>query len=322
MAAQSPPYAIQASSHSAELFRRALGSMINGSGIVAPGTDLKVSQNTGTDLKVQVSAGQAWIAGTLGSANGLPINRMPLVSLPGTVGVASPNFTSQGMYYGYNDAAIVGLTLAAANATYSRHDLIVATVTDAQYAGATNSFVIQVITGTPATTPVNPTTPANSIALGFVNVSAAATAVGNGDIGDLRVGCSIGLRSNDHVSGYVPTSESTTSNAYTDLATVGPSGSLFVPNSGKVRLVLSASLLPSTSDYCQMGWVASGTNTLGTSNKALIIGNAGNINPLVGVEFVITGLTSGLTTFTAKYRSGFGASANFSERRLDLEALP
>lgn len=182
MTAQQPAYVLQASSHSAELFRRATQCLLNGAGVVGAG-DLKVSQNTGTDLKCQIAAGQVFVPGTLGSSTGMPANR----NVQSAYSPTSASFTTQGVYYGFNDAAITAVSFAAANATNPRIDLVVATVQDAGYSGATNNWVTQVVTGTAAGSPSAPAIPASSMVLAEVAIAANATSVVNANITDKRV---------------------------------------------------------------------------------------------------------------------------------------
>jgi hypothetical protein len=61
------------------------------------------------------------------------------------------------------------------------------TVNDAYYTGALNNVVLQVVAGTPASSPVAPATPANSISLATVAVAAGATALTTANITDTRV---------------------------------------------------------------------------------------------------------------------------------------
>ena len=140
MATQNPPFALQNASHSAALFRQALASLkgarlpatyTNGAwpaGVVGAG-DLAVSANATPNMSVNVAAGQAWIAGSTAA--------------------------NQGLYYCFNDAP-VNLIIAAADPTNPRYDLVVATVLDAAYAGASNEWTLQVITGTAAPSPAAP----------------------------------------------------------------------------------------------------------------------------------------------------------------------
>ncbi len=84
--------------------------------------------------------------------------------------------TYQGAYFVENRGTHT-VTIAAADPSDPRWDLIVVTVLDTAVAGAgaTNEALPQVITGTPAGSPTVPATPANSIALGYAVVPASAT---------------------------------------------------------------------------------------------------------------------------------------------------
>lgn len=174
MAAQTPPYAQQNGSHTAALFRQAFASTF---GVAQPGTlgssaggvtnttDLAVTAQASPNMTVNVAGGTCWIPQT-SAANG-------------------------GLYFGLNDATVV-VTIAAANATNPRVDLICATVNDAAYSGSTNNWVIQAITGTPTAgatlTNLNGAgaLPSSSIPLGYVLVPAAATTVTSANISDVR----------------------------------------------------------------------------------------------------------------------------------------
>jgi microcystin-dependent protein len=160
MTANSPPYAIQASSHSAQLFRQAITTLIaSAGGIVNPG-DYAVAATATPSMAVTVAGGvpggQIWVPGT---------------SLTGP----------QAAYMGYNDGQVT-LTIAASNPSNPRIDVPVAQVQDAAYAGATNSFSLSVVTGTPGGSPVAPSIPASSIGLADVLVPASATSITSGNI--------------------------------------------------------------------------------------------------------------------------------------------
>jgi hypothetical protein len=157
--AQTPPTFLQASSHPAEDVRRMMHAMLGGrSGIVAAG-DMAVTQNGTPNMSVNVAGGQLVLAGTEG--------------------------TYQGVYVCENRGT-QNVAIAAADSTNARRDLIVARVRDAAYSGATNSFAIEVVTGTPAASPVDPAIPANSYVLARIAVAAGATSITNANITDGR----------------------------------------------------------------------------------------------------------------------------------------
>jgi hypothetical protein len=120
---------------------------------------LNVTAQGTPNMSVQVFAGQAVIQGTVTQ--------------------------TQGAYVCTSDSTQT-LAIAAANATNPRIDLVVVTVEDAQYSGAANDALLQVITGTPAASPAAPALPSNSIALAQVLVPASATSIVSGNITDQR----------------------------------------------------------------------------------------------------------------------------------------
>lgn len=161
MTAQNPAIFLQGyvGGHPAEDTRRQIGAgMANRPGIVGPG-DLAVTQNGTPNMSVNVAGGQAYIAGS--------------------------EATYQGLYFVEN-RGVTNLTIAAADATNARKDLIVAKVQDAQYSGATNLWSLAVVTGTPAAVPAEPAAPANSLVLAVVTVAALATSITNANITDRR----------------------------------------------------------------------------------------------------------------------------------------
>lgn len=159
MAVQSPPLYLQASNHPAEDDRRAHYGVFGLRGGIIGAGDLAVTQNGTPNMTVLVATGQ--------------------VVIPGT------EATYQGAYLCENRGSM-SVSLAAADATNPRFDLIVARVRDAAYSGATNSFAIEAVTGTPAASPAEPATPANSWVLARVTVAALDTTITNADIVDRR----------------------------------------------------------------------------------------------------------------------------------------
>lgn len=161
MTAQTPPIFLQAGSHPAEDVRRAFGSMMgNRSGIVASG-HLAVSEKSGTpNMSVDVAEGQLVLKGSEGTYQGLY-----LCEARGTTNLA----------------------ISAADATNPRRDLIIARVRDSAYSGATDTFSLEVVTGTPAGSPSDPSLPSGTcFVLARVQVAASASSITNANITDLR----------------------------------------------------------------------------------------------------------------------------------------
>lgn len=175
MTITTPPFAIQAGSHPASTFRKMIqgvtgspfGTFTNsvgattgwgGHGVVGQ-DDLKVAQNGTPNMSVNVAGGGCFVRGTQSA--------------------------HQGVYEAYNDAT-VNVSIAAADGTNPRRDLIVVQVRDAEYSGASNDVRIVAVTGTPAASPADPTIPENSLVLARVAVAAGASSITNANITDFR----------------------------------------------------------------------------------------------------------------------------------------
>ena len=163
-----PPSWLQNGSHPAENDRLTQQALWATTGVINM-SSMEVTANSPVAMNVFVSSGWAAIVGTT----------QPLM----------------GTYVAFNDDDVL-LTITTANATNPRWDLIVATVNDSYYSGATDNVVYQVIAGTPASSPAVPATPANSIALAKVYVGAAVLSINSGDITDLRVEVTTNVPSN------------------------------------------------------------------------------------------------------------------------------
>lgn len=175
MTVRTPPTFLQAGAHTAENTRlalqafwgSALGSFAGGvaafdpaHGVARVGSlQLQVTQNGTPNMSVNVAAGHAWIRGT--------------------------ESATQGVYHFFN-AAIVNLSIGAADATNARRDLIVAQVRDSGYSGSDDDARLFVVAGTPSGSPADPAVPANCLVLARVSVAAGATSIVTANITDLR----------------------------------------------------------------------------------------------------------------------------------------
>ena len=159
MTLRTPPSWLQNGSHPAENDRLTTQALWATTGIIKS-TSLAVTPNSPVGMSVIIAGGWAAIVGTTQS--------------------------NMGTYVAYNDAPTV-VAITTANPTNPRIDLLCATVQDAFYTGAQNNVIFQVVVGTPASSPVVPALPANSIALAEIDVAAGALSITSGDITDLRV---------------------------------------------------------------------------------------------------------------------------------------
>ena len=165
MALHTPPSWLQNASHPAENDRLTTQALWATTGIIAPAS-LAVTANSPAAMNVYVADGWAAIVGTTQA--------------------------DMGTYVAYNDASVL-LTITTSNPTNPRIDLICMTVNDSYYSGVLDNVVFQVIAGTPASSPVAPSLPANSISLATVYVAAGATAINSGNITDTRVSVTTNL---------------------------------------------------------------------------------------------------------------------------------
>jgi hypothetical protein len=166
MSSETPPFAEQDETVSAEVLRRAIGSSLaRGStiGSVVGGliqtSDMVVAASSG--MNVTVAPGEAWIPGT--------------------------SSATQGGYY-CRVSSTTTLAISTSNPSNPRIDTIVAQVQDKAYAGSTDAFAPAVITGTPTSgaTLSNLSgagaVPASSMVLAYVLVPANASSIVSGDI--------------------------------------------------------------------------------------------------------------------------------------------
>jgi len=93
--------------------------------------------------------------------------------------------STQAGYWVFNDSTITE-SVDTSHGSLPRIDIAVLQVRDAFYSGASNDWFIDVVTGTPASSPVAPTAPANSLILAEILVPAASSTVVNANITDKR----------------------------------------------------------------------------------------------------------------------------------------
>lgn len=185
MTLQSPAYVISAASHSAALFRQAFAANVQRQGVFG-GNEYLVKQQTSPNMSVKINPGRVAVQGTqIAPPGGFP-------------------FSAQGMYLAFNDAGAT-MTIAAADPTNPRIDVVYVQVQDAFYAGSLNQANFGVATGVPSGTPAVPAIPANAISLAQVAIAANATSIVTANITTIAgLGPSIAAA----VGGILPTSGS------------------------------------------------------------------------------------------------------------------
>lgn len=264
--------------------------------------DASVSSQAAPDSKdieilVAGQAGTGVVSGCAVTAQGSP--DMTLAVAAGIVAVLGAQAT----------VSAGNVTITTAHATNPRFDLVV----------VNSSGTKSVTAGTAAVAPVFPTIPASSVVLAAVYVPANDAAIGSTQIVDKRV-VLVGTPPNS-ASAAVATSESTASTTYTDLTTSGPAVTVAVPDSGKVWVELFSSFKNTGSfGITFMSVVVSGASTLAVSDDRALADTLGaNLEVQRGGGFLITGLTPGSCTFTAKYRVS-GGTATYKNRSIKVSA--
>ena len=220
MTLRTPPSWLQNGSHPAENDRLTMQALYSTTGIIGS-TSLAVTQSGTPGMSVVIASGWAAVIGTT-QAN-------------------------MGVYTAYNDASVTA-SIATANATNPRIDVVCLTVNDAYYTGSTNSVVVNVVTGTPGSSPAVPSTPANSIALAQVYVGAAVTSITNSNITDVRVATTSNLISATNISINAQTGTTyttvltdnskliTLSNASSIAVTIPPNSSVAYPIGAQITM--------------------------------------------------------------------------------------
>jgi hypothetical protein len=110
----------------------------------------------------------------------------------------------------------------------------------------------------------------------------------------------------------VDTNQTTTSTTFTDLATAGPAVTLTTGT--KALVMLSARLYHSSGgSAAAMGFAVSGASTVAAVISSALIENN---QSKTSYTTLVTGLTAGSNTFTAKYESQDPGTSNFQYREI------
>lgn len=224
MTIHTPPSWLQNGSHPAENDRLTTQALWATTGIINP-SSLAVTASGPANMSINIAAGWAAVVGTI-----------------------QPNM---GTYVAYNDGT-VNIAITTANPTNPRIDLVCLTVQDSYYTGSADDVILQVIAGTPASSPVAPALPANSISLATVAVAAGALSITNANITDTRVSVTTNL----------PIGDITGVTAGTGLTGGGTSGSVTLAIDSTVATLTGSQTLTNKD-------LTSGTNTFPSSLATL-----------------------------------------------------
>lgn len=123
---------------------------------------------------------------------------------------------------------------------------------------------------------------------------------------------------------FVLATETTASATYTDLATVGPAATATIGPSGRAFVTLTAAIHSDPGGPGYMSFAVSGATTLAATDNTSLLLYDGSTNPLfvevsASARFLVTGLTPGSNTFTAKYRAASATVPGFARRHIIVE---
>lgn len=210
------PFANDAKQYDFGYLRHLAETLLNSEGVANYTTDFVVT-NAATGLRVDIAAGAAWVKGDSGT---------PAMGI------------SQGLFSVVNDAAVTNaVTLPAAHATNPRLDQIVLKVRDSADLGSgADDAIFDYVQGTATAgaTLLNRTgaaaLPNDCLLLADVLVPATATNLTATNVRDRRI------PANGRAMRSIPTTETTTSTSYVDLATPD-AVELYVPADATVQLM-------------------------------------------------------------------------------------
>jgi hypothetical protein len=169
LAVSNPPAFLDTQSYSAQYDRRWVGydfledasgvAMTTSRGGVVNVGDMSVTQNGTPNMSVNVAAGAAYVRGT--------------------------SISNQGIYRCVASST-TNLAITTAHASLARWDLVVARVYDNTHdSSGQNKWELEIVTGTPAGSPAEPTLPASSFKLARVTVGAAVSTIVTGNISNV-----------------------------------------------------------------------------------------------------------------------------------------
>lgn len=117
----------------------------------------------------------------------------------------------------------------------------------------------------------------------------------------------------------VATDETRTTNAaYGDLTTPGPAVTVTVNT--KAMVIVTARIYGAGTAYPRMSFAVSGANTIAASDAHCVGVGESNPDHRVSATTILTGLTPGSTTFTAKYHNIGSGTTHFLDR--DIAVIP
>ncbi len=246
------------------------------------------------------------------------------------------NFVSSGGIWVQNSGLVGSMTLATV--WINGVEYTVGTVSNHTFGTSVDTYVDYTVgTGVTYTAVANGassgfTLAANSVRLAKVVTSGAAitsiTQTGNTDAltNPIRPGGPVASTAVTLIAqtNNVATTETTASASFTNIATPGPLVTVNIGQNGAALVVLSAGLSNNTgAAYAVMGYAVSGANTIAANFLNSLAnqtpGGVSSVNEIFASYVqLLTGLTPGVTTFTAKYEIITAGTATFRNRYITV----
>jgi hypothetical protein len=297
----------------ARLDRQFIEDVFNIEGVIDPSTGaMRVAPRAaGANMSVDIAAGRAVIKGD--------------------------DEANQGSYRVIS-TAVENVPIGAAPGSDRRIDLIVARVRDAAVTGGVSSdWLLEVIPGTVAASPVAPAVPSTAIPLAEVTVTSTTTSITAAEITkDRRTAAQnaayatkAALAELRSVQTFLSTFESTTSAGFVPLATADPVHDFTAPASGIVEIIVSANGYTNTAGHvglmgARVTRVSDGVEVLGLAgSRAAAFQHNSNAfgSTRSSPPHRLSGLTPGVIYRVTPQYLTTGGTATFGDRYVTTQPI-
>lgn len=158
----------------------------------------------------------------------------------------------------------------------------------------------------------------NGTSSGSTTITAPAS--GGDETIELSTALAAKLDSIASATSFVATDQTTASTTYTDLTTAGPA--VTVTTGTKALVIVTGYLYAgNTNSGAYMGFAVSGASTVAADDAYALRAESQLMKVGASAAFLVTGLTAGSNTFTAKYRVFSGSTASFRNRHITVVDL-
>lgn len=174
---------------------------------------------------------------------------------------------------------------------------------------------------TPKVNTINEETAANGVTVDGLNIKDSKLNTNNSVVTANYTNSSVTADKLSTGAAYnsIVTSQTTTSTSFTDLATVGPAVTVTIGVNGLAFISFGATISNSGANLTSMSVAVSGASTVAAADIRSMA-HVGTAPETVMGGFLLTGLTAGSNTITAKYSVAAG-TGTFSNRHISVVPL-